>query len=267
MSDDVRNWGVWEEIDRCRDFMKCPDFSGIMPVSDQDKELLQPPLCKVARGEIISIESDFGDVITHGLYTDLLDIRRSERIYDRNWQMSQNQLAFLLWSIQGISEIRGANYATLRNVPSGGARHPFETYFVARSIEGLDVGIYHYLPYVYVGEKRVAIEFISGFTEHEARITEMLAGQKFASRASIVLFLSCVAYRAEWRYSTMAHRVALIDLGHAGQNMMLSAAAMELGSCCMAAYDQEACDRVLGLDGHEEYTVYACSVGKVKRHR
>jgi nitroreductase len=59
----------------------------------------------------------------------------------------------------------------------------------------------------------------------------------------------------------MAHRVMLIDLGHLGQNVMLSAAGLGLGSCCMAAYDQTLCDETLGLDGLTEYTVYAISVG------
>jgi nitroreductase len=45
---------------------------------------------------------------------------------------------------------------------------------------------------------------------------------------------------------------------------MLSAAALGLGSCCLAAFDVEKCDSVLKLDGLEEYTVYAATVGYVK---
>ena len=46
-----------------------------------------------------------------------------------------------------------------------------------------------------------------------------------------------------------------------GQNAMLSAAALGLGSCCMAAYDQQVCDNVIGLDGVDEYVVYGIAVG------
>jgi nitroreductase len=46
---------------------------------------------------------------------------------------------------------------------------------------------------------------------------------------------------------------------------MLSAAALGLGSCCIAAYDQKLCDEALGLDGIGEYTVYAIPVGYVKK--
>ncbi|MDR2570240.1 MAG: SagB/ThcOx family dehydrogenase [Oscillospiraceae bacterium] len=264
MNNCTRNEGMWDEIDQNRDFLKCPDFSIVMAGSDQEKELTQPPLCKSATGEIIEISADFDDAIKCDSYTGLLDIRRSERVYDKDTPMTQNQLAFLLWSIQGVQSIKGANYATLRPVPSGGARHPFETYFLARNVDGLKPGIYHYLPLEHVGEKRVAIELVKEFTEDVDCVSDMLEGQKWASDAPVIVFLSCVAYRAEWRYTVFAHRVVLIDLGHAGQNLMLSAAAMGLGSCCMAAYNQKLCDDAIGLDGYEEYTVYACSVGKVK---
>jgi len=264
MSKDIRNEGMWEEIDYNRNFMKCPDFGNITRQSDQEKELPQPLLSSNPKGEIIELSADFNNALTQNSYTTLLDIRRSERLYDKNTEMTQNELAFILWSTQGIQSIKGKKYATLRPAPSGGARHPFETYFIARNIEGLKPGLYHYLPLKNVGNKCVHIEYVCEFPDYEKRLSDMLEGQKWACNASVIIFYSCVAYRAEWRYSNFAHRVVLIDLGHVGQNLMLSAAAMGLGSCCMAAYNQKLCDDALGLDGYEEYTVYACAVGKTK---
>ena len=264
MSEDIRNEGMWEEINKNRDFMKCPDFMSVTRRSDQEKELPQPPIHEASKGDIIALSADFNDAVLQDSYLTLLDARRSERVYDKNAVLTQNQLAFLLWSTQGIQEIRGKNYAALRPAPSGGARHPFETYILARSVEGLTPGLYRYLPLENVGTKHVAIEFISEFPDYDERVTNMLAGQKWACDASAIIFYSCIAYRAEWRYCNFAHRVALIDLGHVGQNFMLTATAMGLGSCCMAAYDQKLCDKALSLDGNEEYTVYACSIGKTK---
>jgi len=265
MNDDIRNAGVWEEIKIKRDFMKCPDFATFMVNSDQEKKLPQPPLALEKKNEVIELDADFDDVIGCSSYSELLDIRRSERVYDKNAALSQSQLSFLLWSSQGVQEIRGNNYATFRPVASGGARHAFETYFISRNVEELKPGLYHYLPLEHVGEKSVSVEFAKDVTELEGTISDMLVGQKFAANAQVVIFLSCVAYRAEWRYSHMAHRVALMDMGHIGQNWMLSAAAMGLGSCCFAAYNQEICDKMLDFDGYEEYTVYACCVGKTKK--
>ena len=265
MSNDERNEGIRAEIDIKRDFMKCPDFSKKMTDSDQQKKLPQPSLSLEKTGAAIELNSDFDSALRTISYTDLLDIRRSERVYDSSAQMTQNQLAFMLWSSQGIQKISGNNYATFRPVPSGGARHPFETYIIVRSVEGLEPGLYRYLPLEHAGEKRVSVEFVKNINDHDNCVSKMLAGQKFAAAAGAVLFLTCVAYRAEWRYSVMAHRVVLIDQGHVGQNWMLSASAMGLGSCCFAAFDQNSCDEVLGIDGYEQYTVYACSVGAVQQ--
>ena len=267
MSNDIRNEGMWEDIRKNREFMKCPDFMSKMPVSDQVKRLPQPSLGYKTDGKAIEISADFEAVLSRPSYADLLDFRRSERIYDRKTPMTQSQLAFLLWSTQGIQSINGDNYATFRPVPSGGARHPFETYFIAQNVEGLQRGLYRYLPLEHVGEKRVSVEFLKELDDYKALISGMLAGQKWAATAQVVVLLSCVAYRSEWRYIDMAHRVALIDLGHVGQNLMLSAAAMGLGSCCMAAYDQALCDETLDLDGFEEYTVYTCAVGCLRKPR
>ena len=265
MSEDKRNEGLWDEIKVKRDFMKCPDFTIGMAETDQEKKLPQPPISFSREDNVIELTTDFDNVVCNKMYTDLLDIRRSERVYDSSAVMTQEQLAFLLWSSQGIQEIRGKGYASFRPVASGGARHAFETYFIVRNVQGLKPGLYHYLPLEHVGEKRVSVEFIKEIKSLDNCISDMLHGQKFAARAGVVLFLSCVAYRAEWRYSHMAHRVALIDLGHVGQNWMLSAASMGLGSCCFAAFNQQVCDDVIELDGFEEYTVYACSVGKTKK--
>jgi len=241
-----------------RKFMHCPSFKGLMEESDQSKGIDPPPFSKPITGEVITLPS-FENVLTTPDYMTLLDTRRSLRNYSSK-AMTQAELAFMLWSVQGVQSYRG-NVATFRTVPSGGARHPFETYIAVQNVEGLTPGLYRYLPLENVGEKTATIERLGTIEDYTDKITAMLAGQAWAAKAPIVLFYSCVPYRAEWRYVSAAHRVVLIDLGHLGQNVMLSAVALGLGSCCMAAFDQQLCDEVLGFDGLEEYTVYAVSVG------
>jgi len=254
------------EILKNRKFMHCPAFEGAMDESDQSKKITHPPHAKRAedvdsvRGEIIALP-DFDDVVVCDSYRELLDLRRSKRVYF-DVPLTQAQLAFMLWSAIGIQEFRGANdAASLRPSPSGGARHPFNLYVVVQNVEGLEQGIYLYLPLENVGEKRVSIVRAGDIDDFKTTMTDMMAGQRWTSRAPAVLIATCDAYRAEWRYHTAAHRVMLIDLGHLGQNLMLSATSMGLGSCCLAAYDQALCDKVLGVDGIDEYTVYAISVG------
>jgi SagB-type dehydrogenase family enzyme len=245
-----------------RNFMKCPSFYEGMANSDQATGIAPPPVNLAPKtGDIITLPT-FDGIAAEDSYTNLLDLRRSVRIYDDAKPMTGAQLAYMCHTALAIQEFRGVeNYATLRPAPSGGARHPFELYVAVQNVEGVAPGLYHYLPLENVGKKVAALELIGPIQDFKPTITNMVAGQKWAENASVTFFITCVAYRAEWRYHQLAHRVMLIDLGHVGQNMMLSAAALGLGSCCLAAYNQEACDRVLMLDGVDEYMVYGVTVG------
>jgi SagB-type dehydrogenase family enzyme len=66
----------------------------------------------------------------------------------------------------------------------------------------------------------------------------------------------------EWRYEIAAHKVIAIDAGHVCQNLYLACEAIGAGTCAMAAYDQEGIDRLLRIDGYDEFTIYIASVGK-----
>lgn len=45
-----------------------------------------------------------------------------------------------------MREVTGGGAATRRTVPSGGSRHPFETYLLINRVNGLEPGLYRYLP-------------------------------------------------------------------------------------------------------------------------
>ncbi|OPY14404.1 MAG: Nitroreductase family protein [Syntrophus sp. PtaB.Bin075] len=66
----------------------------------------------------------------------------------------------------------------------------------------------------------------------------------------------------EWRYGLAAHKVIAIEAGHVCQNLYLACESIGAGTCAIAAYDQEGIDRILGLDGQDEFTIYLASVGK-----
>ena len=238
--------------------MQCPSFFERMKDSDQAKGMVAPLFGKPIVGALFVLPP-FEDVVIEPSYVNLLDTRRSAREYS-GAAMTQAQLAFMLYSTQAMQSYRN-EVAIFRPVPSGGARHPFETYIAVKNVEGLSSGLYHYLPTENVGEKRVTIQRLKDLPDYEDKITSMMAGQSWAAKAPVVIFYSCVPYKGEWRYVDMAHRLALIDVGHVGQNAMLSAVALGLGSCCLAAYDQKICDEVIGLDGLDEFTVYAVTVG------
>ena len=63
----------------------------------------------------------------------------------------------------------------------------------------------------------------------------------------------------------MAHRVALINAGHVGQNLYLACSSLGLGVCAVAAFDNPYCDEIIGIDGDEEFVVYSAPVGTISQ--
>ena len=68
----------------------------------------------------------------------------------------------------------------------------------------------------------------------------------------------------EWRYSIAAHKVIAIDAGHVCQNLYLACEAIGAGTCAIAAYHQELMDKLISVDGENEFTIYLAPVGKIK---
>lgn len=227
--------------------------------SDQELKKPQPPLAKAAVTPVeehIMLNKDFENLEIKNNLVDVIRERKSSRIFTQE-NMSLEQLSFLLWATQGVKEIRGKSYATIRTVPCGGARHQFETYLLVRGVEGLENGAYHYLPLEH------SLEFLGVVDDMERKITESMCGQGWAAKANVVFYWSMVPYRVEWRYGIFAHRAALIDVGHVGQNLYLACTGLGVGCCAIASFEDQWCTDIFGLDGEEEYVVYAVPVGTV----
>ena len=190
--------------------------------------------------------------------------------------LSLDELAFLLWATQGVRG-RASRIHALRTVPSAGCRHSFETYLALFRVEGLEPGLYRYLPLSHrllrldgtgpatAGAGETAD---TGGTEPaaslDARVAAAALGQGFVGGGAVTFFWTSLPYRMEWRYARAAHKVIAIDAGHVCQNLYLACEAIGAGTCAIAAYDQELCDELLGVDGRDEFTVYLAPVGKVR---
>ena len=94
--------------------------------TDQEQKKPQPPLTKAPMtASPIDLPRDFASLPIENDFLKLVNGRASHRVYTEEG-MTLLQLSYLLWCTQGVKSIRGKSYATLRTVPSGGARHPFE---------------------------------------------------------------------------------------------------------------------------------------------
>jgi SagB-type dehydrogenase family enzyme len=246
-----------ETIGQHRDFLK--SAFGVMRgvQTDQAKGLPQPPLEQPfdTAAERIDLPAvDPGILAKNDLYRCLKD-RRSRREYSQN-AFSLPELSFLLWCTQGVEQVIKGGYATLRPAPSGGARHPFETHLIVNRVTDLAAGVYRYLP--------LSHQLLPRFQEDDlpGRISQAACGQRFVGQGAVVFVWGCVPYRGEWRYHLAAHKAILLDAGHLCQNLYLGCEAVGCATCAVAAYDQDAVDNLMRLDGNNEFAVYMAPVGK-----
>jgi len=224
--------------------------------SDQSKGMKNPPVQKPVKDGAEKVSLPDPEDFTPG-QTDIrnvIDARRSIRNFP-NEPLTMEELSWLLWTTQGIQKVLGDGKATLRRVPSGGARHPFETYLMVFNVTGLEPGIYRYLPLDH------SLEVLDRAADKDGMIRGC-HGQTFCGESCVTFVWSVIPYRTEWRYGPVSHKVIALDAGHLCQNLYLACTAAELGTCAIGAYDQNAMDDLMGFDGMDEYTIYIAPVGR-----
>lgn len=226
--------------------------------TDQSRRLPAPPLQKPCPEEVEQVELPDGQkalIELGGMPVGEAILRReSVRNYSPE-PLTLRELSALLWATQGVRKVLHQECA-LRTVPSAGSRHAFETYLAVARVESLKPGLYRYLPF----DNRLAQLAVDETIGRKAAIACL--GQGFVASAAVTFFWTVIPARMEWRYDLAAHKVIAIDAGHVCQNLYLACEAIKAGTCAIAAYDQQACDRVLNVDGEEEFTIYAAPVGK-----
>ena len=184
-----------------------------------------------------------------------MQARRSVRHYSPQ-ALSLNELSFLLWATQGVQQVTDRP-ATLRPVPSAGARHAFETFLLVRRVEGLPAGLYRY----------AALE--NQLVEHsrDGEVAEKLAefcrsSHPICRDSAVTFFWVAVAERMTWRYSERGYRFLHLDAGHVCQNLYLAAEALGCGTCAIGGYNDVDMNALLGLDGETMFVIYLAALGK-----
>ncbi|MBN1970093.1 MAG: SagB/ThcOx family dehydrogenase [Candidatus Delongbacteria bacterium] len=245
-----------EVIKRNREFMKS-NFVSLSDITTDQKSGIPFPNIKkeIDSNEIIKLPEFSQEIISQINFLEIVKNRKSRREYN-NHSMSLEELSFLLWSTQGVKEIVRGGIASFRTVPSGGARHPFETYLVVQNVDSLKQGLYRYLPF------ENSLLFIEQIENIKENLSDALKGQKWSEKSSVCFFWTCIPYRSEWRYSIASHKTMLLDAGHICQNLYLACESIGYGTCAIAAYDQIKSDKLLKVDGENEFTVYISPVGK-----
>lgn len=171
--------------------------------------------------------------------------RRSIRDFT-NTPLSQADIGQLCWAAQGETGRGG-----LRTAPSAGALYPLELYVVTAD------GVLHYLP----GSHETTLHRAGDMREALQRAA---LGQEALGEAPVVFVLAAVYQRTAARYGEgRARRYGQLEAGHAAENLLLQAVALDLGAVPMGAFDDRGVQAVLGLPADHE-PLYLIPVGHAR---
>lgn len=130
--------------------------------------------------------------------------------------------------------------------PSGGALYPLEVYVVGRVITGERSAVYHYRPKEHVLEH---------LWDYALEPREILSTESTPHGACYVVF--CARwYVASRKYGDFAYLNSLMEAGHAAQNVLLAATALNVQARPIAGFADALITRMLDLDERHEQPVY-----------
>jgi len=160
--------------------------------------------------------------------------RHSTRSLTRD-SLSLADVGQLLWAAQGVNRPDGH-----RTAPSAGATYPLELYLLASRVRDLPAGTYHYKPAGHELEGVATGDPLPALTSSATR-------QAWIADAAVVVVFAGAYDRTAGRYRDRTERYVAIEVGAAGQNVYLEAAALGLGTTMVGSFQDSTLAAVVGL--------------------
>lgn len=172
-------------------------------------------------------------------------------------EMTQAALGTVLYGALGILDRLefGSLEFLERPLPSAGALYPLELYLLARAVEGLEPGVYHYAAVTH------GLEQVRLVPLPEAYLGYLFMGQHYVGRAAAMLVLTAVVHRSLRKYGDRGYRYLLLEAGHLAQNVNLVASACGLGTLNLGGFFDQELAQLLGIPPATEIPLYAIAVG------
>ena len=143
-----------------------------------------------------------------------------------------------------------------RPYPSGGAKFPIEAYLLTDSHPELGTAGHHYRPDTHV------LERVAGLSQEQMQVIKKGYGYKFVSDIPVLLVFSYIRERNVPKYGYFGEKLALLEAGHIGQNIVMMAIDCAVHVTPLAGGDYVYIDSLLELDSYNESTFYTIGFGK-----
>lgn len=173
-----------------------------------------------------------------------LQERRTKRTYTSE-PVKLADLSQMLWAGQGIT-VPGTEK---RTAPSARESYPMTLFVAVKRVEGLQPGLYEYLPKTHSLGLMKAGDIDPALKE---------AGvQEGAQSAPVAVLISAAIGNYQVKTKSTTTSATYLEAGHIGQNMYLQAESIDLGIVVMAGFDSQKVGKALELGAGEtvEYVV------------
>lgn len=188
-------------------------------------------------------------------FLELIELRSTIRTY-KDANISLKDLSYLLWCTQGV-KMGMPGGGTMRTVPSAGARHAFETYLLIQRVEGLPAGLYRFLALEH------ALLPVDITPEKSEELLQSFKPKNMVQASAVTFIWTAELERMTYKFANRAYRYLFIDAGHVCENLYLAAQTIQMGVCAVGAFYDEKLNAALGVDGENQFSVYAATAGKI----
>ena len=148
--------------------------------------------------------------------------------------LGEAEIGQLLWAAQGITHEEHK-----RTAPSASGLNALETYVISEDGVARYLPAEHALQPLHDGDLR-------------AQLQEATGGQPFVGTAPVVIAFTIVPARISGKHGDeRGVRYSDFEAGHAGQNLLLQAVALDLGGVPLGSFDDTAVCRLLELPDGE----------------
>jgi len=178
--------------------------------------------------------------------------RESRRNFKKK-AISLEKVSNLLFYSVGIKKSKSLSHS--RFYPSAGARYPLEIYIFNTKNTSLKKAIYHY----YV--KDHSLEQLFDLSLFSSKDAFTVGNQKWANNALMFVVITAVIKRTVIKYGEVGYKYALLEAGHAAQNISLLASALNISCCGIGGYYDEYFEGLLDINPDSEHITYILALG------
>ncbi len=183
------------------------------------------------------------------MLADVLTTRRSASGFGSG-ELPMDVLAGLLVHSYGTTNPGGR---LRRPTPSGGALYPIDLFVVAKRVQGLAKGLYHYDPYRngLTLAREIDFETLCQATFHP----------ELARDCAAMIVLGATFWRSRFKYGQRGLRFCLMDAGHLMQSLLLLGVGYSLAVRPIGGFLDDEVASAMDFDGVNEAPLYLMLVG------